>query len=219
MRPRSLTATCGVCETDADALDPRGGDYADALALGVERRAVATGDELAMRYSANLGPFHPSARRTNGLGRSVRTTSTTACTQSLSAGAPPLRGRCRHQRPFDVDRRPVESGRVGARSREGRFGEHVLPALPRLVVGTAFETAVAVAWRCVSRSAVDSAAASPLSMVERSFSSGEVLALGRRRSVAVRLVAMQWLPPALVEDMVVSFVRLCSVVVRSHVPV
>lgn len=97
--------------------------------------------------------------------------------------------------------------------------------LPRLSPGTVFETSVAVAWSCASRDALDAAgapgapvaAASPA--LERAFSSGGVLALGERRSVAVREVAVQWRPPALVEDVVVSFAGPRSATVRAHVPV
>lgn len=97
--------------------------------------------------------------------------------------------------------------------------------LPRLTPGTVFETSVAVAWSCASRDALDAVGApgAPLAAespaLERAFSSGGVLALGERRSVAVREVSVQWRPPALVEDVVVSFAGPRSATVREHVPV
>lgn len=80
-------------------------------------------------------------------------------------------------------------------------------AHPKLAPGMCFQTSVALAWSCSPRDASE-AAKEALDQdlgLSREMSSGGMLATGKRSSVAIRVMSVQWKPPRLINDVVVTF--------------
>lgn len=79
--------------------------------------------------------------------------------------------------------------------------------VPSLLDDEVFETSVSVAWACQPRGVGEN----PMNVVARNaslareMSSGAVLATGQRSNTAVRVLSVQWAPPSLIQDVVLSF--------------
>lgn len=117
-----------------------------------------------------------------------------------------------------VPKGSVQRGNGEKTTDEDQSTSSSLAALPKLAAGTCFETSVAVAWSCNPRDTSEAAreALTNKKMLDRAYSSGGVLAMGERSRVAVRVTAVQWRPPALIEDVVITFAGPTSVPVRSQ---